>query len=273
MTNSGFSSSASFPGQRPVSREIGSLPESRLPRPQAATGRDVSLVSASSHANTLVDRVSKGSFCIIAGTIIASRSNPWAWMAVAFCASLAFAITLLAVFGAQGRGVSYALAGTARLAFLFFWPAYVGGALTSLFGNLFLPLRDNARNFGLAFAGALLVHLGLVVRLCAIGHPPGAKTFVVFGTAAAWVYILMLLSVRRVRDALSDKFWTSVRSLAMSYIALVFIFDFAKFPDDLSHGVEYAPFATLAALGPALKVAAWIKPPSQKKFITRRQII
>ena len=162
---------------------------------------------------------------------------------MAFCASLAFAITLLAVFGAQSRGVSYGLAGTARLAFLFFWPAYVGGALTSLFGNLFLPLRENARNFGLAFAGALLVHLGLVVRLCAIGHSPDAKTFVIFGTAAAWVYILMLLSVRRVRDALPDKFWTSVRSVAMSYIALAFTFDFAKFPDDLRHGVQYAPFA------------------------------
>ena len=61
--------------------------------------------------------------------------------------------------------------------------------------------------------------------------------------------------------------------MAMSYIALAFTFDFAKFPDDLRHGVEYAPFAILAALGPALKVAAWIKRLSQKKFITHQQII
>jgi hypothetical protein len=194
-------------------------------------------------------------------------------MAVALCASLALAITLLFVFGDQSRGVNYALAGTARLAFLFFWPAYVGGALTSLFGNLFLPLRDNARNFGLAFAGALLVHLGLVVRLCAIGHPPGARTFLIFGTAAAWVYILVLFSVRRIRDAVSGKFWTSVRSVAMSYIALAFILDFAKFPDNVSHGVEYAPFATFAALGPAFKAAAWMKSLSQKKFIAHRHLV
>ena len=65
---------------------------------------------------------------------------------------------------------------------LLFWPAYVGGALTALFGNVFAPLRDNSRNFGLAFAAALSIHLGLVGCLCATGNVPDAKTFIVFGT-------------------------------------------------------------------------------------------
>src|SRR5271155_1311125 len=87
------------------------------------------------------------------------RRDPWLWMAGAFCAALALAV---AVVGIGGHGFRVALDATARLNLLIFWPAYAGGALAALFGNAFAPLRDNARNFGLAFAAALTVHLGLV---------------------------------------------------------------------------------------------------------------
>src|SRR5271166_5751498 len=60
------------------------------------------------------------------------------------------------------RGVPVALAATARLAFLIFWPGYVASALTSLFGSAFSSLREHARELGLAFAAALILHLGLV---------------------------------------------------------------------------------------------------------------
>jgi hypothetical protein len=109
----------------------------------------------------------------------------WFWTAAAFCASFGLAASFVAVFGIP-KGVYIALPATARLAFLIFWPAYAGGALVSLFGRVFSPLREHARDLGLAFAAALLVHLGLVACLCVIGPTPGVESFVIFGVAAFW---------------------------------------------------------------------------------------
>ena len=199
------------------------------------------------------------------------RQNPLLWMVAAFCAALGLAVGVVAVFGANSEGFHAALRATARLNLLLFWPAYVGGALTALVGNVFAPLRDNSRNFGLAFAAALSIHLGLVGCLCATGNAPDAKTFIVFGTGAAFVYLLALLSIPRVRSALPDRFWPPIRALAMNYIALAFIKDFARhgigsFRDILLYGtgssqdiIMYVPFAALAILGPMLRLAAWIQ--------------
>ncbi len=187
------------------------------------------------------------------------RRNPWSWMAAAFCASLTLAASIVAIFGID-RGVPIALAATARLAFLMFWPAYAGRALTSLFGNIFSPVRDHAPDLGLAFAGALLAHLGLVAYLCARGHAPGIGTFVIFGGAAGFTYLLAVLSIRRVRQALPQKLWPPIRFVAMNYIALAFLDDFIKLPlGDWRSIVRYLPFATLAVAGPALKLAAWVQ--------------
>ena len=188
----------------------------------------------------------------------AVRSNPWLWMAMAFCASLGLAISILAFFGDEERGVRIALHATARLAFLFFWPAYVGGALTSLFGDFFLPMRRHARELGLAFAAALLVHLGLVVRLCAIGSPPSPETFGIFGLAAGFVYLLAILSVDRLRQALPGESWPILRTVAMTYIAFAFILDFKRLPlSDFRQSVEYVPFAALSIVAPLLRLAVW----------------
>jgi hypothetical protein len=183
--------------------------------------------------------------------------NPRTWMASAFCASLGLAASIVAVFGIH-RGGYIALAATARLAFLIFWPAYAGGALASLFGGVFLPWREHARDLGLAFAAALSVHLGLVACLVLIGHPPGVQTFVIFGVAAGFTYLLALLSVRRVRQALPQKLWPPVRAVAMNYILLAFLLDFTKFPlNNLPDVIKYLPFAALGVAGPMLKLAAW----------------
>ena len=199
------------------------------------------------------------------------RQNPWLWMVAAFCAALGLAVGVVGVFGANSQGFLVALQATARLNLLLFWPAYVGGALTALFGNVFARLRDNSRYFGLAFAAALSVHLGLVVCLCATGKAPDAKTFIVFGTAAVFVYLLALFSIPRVRWALPDRFWPPIRALAMNYIAFAFMKDFARhgigsFWDILLYGtgdyrdiIMYVPFAALAIVGPILRLAAWIQ--------------
>lgn len=191
-------------------------------------------------------------------------------MGAAFCAALGLAVGVLAVFGANSGGFTVALQATARLNFLLFWPAYVGGALPALFGNRFAPWRANARYFGLAFAAALSVHLGLVAGLCAIGHAPNARTFIVFVPAAVFVYLLALLSIPRVRSALPDRFWSPIQALAMNYIAFAFLKDFARygigdFRDILLYGtgdylgiIMYVPFAALAIIGPILRLAAWI---------------
>jgi hypothetical protein len=185
------------------------------------------------------------------------RRNTLVWMALAFSASLGLAISIIAAFGID-PGLSIALRATARLAFLIFLPAYVGGPLTSLFGNAFLPVRQHARDFGLAFASAMVVHLGLVIWLCAIGAAPPVKTFLVFGLAAVCLYLLALLSVRRVRELLPRKFWLPLRVVTTNYIALAFIYDFKHFRmNNFYADIAYLPFAVLAIGGLILTIVAW----------------
>jgi hypothetical protein len=84
------------------------------------------------------------------------------WMGSAFCASLGLATLVLATLGPGEHGTVAALQVTARFSFLLFWLAYTAGAMTTLFGPAFEPLKRRGREVGLAFASAHLVHLGLV---------------------------------------------------------------------------------------------------------------
>jgi hypothetical protein len=184
------------------------------------------------------------------------RRNTSVWMTLAFCASLGLAISIVVVFGIK-PGLYIALRATARLAFLIYLPAYVGGPLTSLFGNAFLPVRRHARDFGLALASAMIVHLGLVVCLCLIGAPPPAKTFVKFGIAAVFIYLLALFSIGRVRELLPQKFWPPFLFVATNYIALAFISDFKNFRlGDVLEDIAYLPFLALAIGGLILNLVA-----------------
>ena len=129
------------------------------------------------------------------------------WMGSAFGAALAVAAGVLVVAGTGEKGIDAALRATARLSFLLFWVAYAGSAMASLFGSRFQTLKLRAREFGLAFASAQLVHIGLVVWLCLIGAAPDVSTFVFFGIALAWVYLLALFSIGRMRRALGPGSW------------------------------------------------------------------
>jgi hypothetical protein len=189
--------------------------------------------------------------------LMEARRPVLVWMAAAFCAALALAIGAMAIadHGRLGLGLEV----TARFAFLLFWPAYVGGALTSLFGAAFLPLKSHARELGLSFAAAIAVHLGLVATVCLVGHRPPLKTFVIFGTAATCTYLLALLSVRRVREALPANAWPPIRFGAMNYILFAFILDFKHRTYDLTGVVKYLPFLALAISAPIFRIAAWAK--------------
>ena len=179
----------------------------------------------------------------------------------AVCAALTLAASVTIALGAKQSGIDAALAATARLMFLLFWPAYSGGALVALFGAVFQPLKQHAREFGLAFASALLVHLGLVVVLCLIGAAPDAATFVFFGIGAAWAYVLALFSIPRLRLALGPRNWWLLSNVGMNYVAYAFIVDFLQQPlhGGVKHIIEYLPFAVLSLAGPGLRLAAYMQ--------------
>jgi hypothetical protein len=180
-------------------------------------------------------------------------------MGWACCAALVLAAVVLALLGVGERGTKAALAATARLSFLLFWAAYSGSALTALFGARFQPLKERAREFGLAFAAAHLVHIGLVGWLCWIGVVPAVPLFIFFGIALIFTYLLALFSIGDLQRALGPRSWWLLRTIGMNYIAFAFFVDFMKSPlqGGIKHVVEYLPFVILAIAGPALRAAAW----------------
>lgn len=182
------------------------------------------------------------------------------WSASAAALALAAVAGAIVWFGAGDKGIEVSLRLTARLMFLLFWPGYVGGALQTLFGAAFASLRARARALGLAFATVLGVHLALVAWRSAIGHAPSLGTFLLFGPPAAAAGLLALASIERVAQALGPRgAW--LRTIGATWIAFAFAVDFLRLPRGplLLGVVEYAPFAALAVLGPALRLAAWAK--------------
>ena len=152
------------------------------------------------------------------------------WMGAAFCAALGLAALALVALGPGVRGTSVALQLTARFSFLLFWLAYASGAMTALFGPVFAPFKKRAREFGLAFASAHLVHLALVAWLTHIGHAPPRGTFVFFGVAVLWTYLLALFSIPRLQQALGSWGWWFLRVVGLNYIAYAFASDFLGYP-------------------------------------------
>jgi hypothetical protein len=183
------------------------------------------------------------------------------WIVLPFAAELAVTAAALALVGPDDNGVDVALLATARLAFVFFLLAYIGGALATLFGSAFDTLRAHARECGLAFASALAVHLALVASLCVLGDIPPIRTFVVFGIAVVCVYALTLFSVARWRDRLGARGWAVLRFVAMNYIGCAFADDFLRVGPTatLDYLLGYLPFAVLAMAAPAVYFAALVK--------------
>jgi hypothetical protein len=189
-----------------------------------------------------------------------SETRTAVWIGSAFAIELVLAIAVLAAFGAGERGTDVALQATARLSFILFWLAYSGGALASLAQPTLTWLKRSARDFGLAFASAHSVHLGLVVWLCWIGAAPSRATFVFFGTAAIFTYLLALFSIRRLHAYLGPSLWWLVRIVGMNFIALAFLRDFMSGSHQLTikYLLGYVPFLFLAVAGPSLRVLAFL---------------
>jgi hypothetical protein len=192
------------------------------------------------------------------------RSAPvrW-WMAAAFVVCLFLAAIVLAVFGTGERGTVLALRLTARWCFLLFWFAYAGGALAKLWNlKFFAELARHGREFGLAFASALAVHVALILWHYHIAMPPdGAMLF--FWVGIFCTYLLALFSLPGVRDALGARLWQIILTLALDYIALVFAVDFIVNPLQAlgvgEYPLSYVPFAAMLVGGVLLRLAAYAR--------------
>lgn len=172
-------------------------------------------------------------------------------MATAFVIALALAAIAFANLGAGDQGTFVALRLTARWSFLLFWFAYAGGAITKLSGLRLGGLERRGREFGLAFASAQLVHVGLVLWLFNILTGP-VDAMVFFWVGVLCTYLLAIFSLPRLRDALGLRIWRAFRLIALEYIALVFADDFILAPLQAtgfrSYPLSYLPFAEQTCL-------------------------
>jgi hypothetical protein len=194
---------------------------------------------------------------------IASRlTGAPAWMAAAFAVSLALAAIVLAVFGAGESGTALALRVTARWCFLLFWPAYAGGALAKLCGPRFGALARHGREFGLAFAAALSVHVGLVLWLITVAADQ-RMPMLFFWAGVLCTYGLALFSLPRMRDWLGPRLWRLLCEGALQYIVLVFADDFIVEPLRANgadkYPLSYLPFAAALVGGVLLRAAAQVR--------------
>jgi hypothetical protein len=183
------------------------------------------------------------------------------WMGAAIVVPLVMVLAIR-VAATPGERLGVALRATARWSFLWFSLASTGGALATLFGARFQALARRARDFGLAFASAHLVHVGLVVFLLYTSATPFPRwKLIFFSLGVLWVYSLALLSIRRLTEFLDPRTWRIVRSIGVEYIALVFLFDFAPKPfyGGLANRLIYLPFLVMAIAGPLLRLAAAAK--------------
>jgi hypothetical protein len=183
------------------------------------------------------------------------------WMGAAF--AIALALTG-AVFAVKGIDIVQALRLTARWSFLLFWLAYAGGAMATLFGPAFKPVATRARELGLAYAAAQMVHLGLVIWLFQVStNPPlTGRLFVFFVVGIVITYLLALFSFGGIAKTLGSRGWRALRFVGVNYILLAFASDFvpAAFHSPADYGVgrlvQYTPFAAMCIAAPLLVLAA-----------------
>jgi hypothetical protein len=193
-----------------------------------------------------------------------AKSNVLLWMGTAFGVALATAAIVLGLNGPDNKSVRLALELTARWSFLLFFMAYAGNALASLFG--WTMLKGRAREFGLSFATAHLVHVSLVVWLGTIlGKVPLTGGLLLFFLVALFfTYLLAALSFGGVK-ALGAA-WPPLRFIGMNYILIAFARDFIlpvinpkPTQYTLAHFIAYAPFAAMSIAAPLLVMTVTLR--------------
>jgi hypothetical protein len=186
------------------------------------------------------------------------------WMGAAFAAALAITAITLALHGTDNKATRLALELTARFSFVLFWLAYAGGAIATLFR--IEALAGRGREFGLAFAAAHLVHIGLVIWLGVLmGKVPLSGGLLLFFLVGLFfIYLLAFLSFGGAKAL--GPLWRPLRFIGMNYILIAFARDFVLpvlYPKpaqyNAAHFVAYAPFAAASILAPLLVLAATMR--------------
>jgi hypothetical protein len=188
------------------------------------------------------------------------------WIGVALGMALVSACLVLGMGGIGEKPTRLALEVTARWSFILFWLAYTGNALAQLSG--WEGIGGHAREFGLSFAAAHLVHVALVIWLSyllgRIALSGGLLLF--FAVGLFWVYLLAALSFGGAR-AMGRQAWRITRFVGMNYILIAFGRDFMlpilhpkPAQHTLAHFLAYAPFAALSVAAPLLVLAVSLRP-------------
>ena len=188
------------------------------------------------------------------------------WIGVALGVALLATCLVLGLAGAGEKPTRLALEITARWSFLLFWFAYGGNALAQLTG--WEAIGGHGREFGLSFAAAHLVHIGLVVWLSyllgRIALTGGLLIFFLVGLF--FVYLLAALSFGGAQ-AIGRQAWRVIRFVGMNYILIAFGRDFVlpllhpkPAQHTLAHFLAYAPFAALSVAAPLLVLAMSRRP-------------
>ena len=190
------------------------------------------------------------------------------WMGTAFAAALAITAITLALHGTDNKATRLALELTARFSFVLFCLAYAGGAIAILFR--IEALAGRGREFGLAFAAAHLVHIGLVIWLGVLmGKVPLSGGLLLFFLAGLFfTYLLAFLSFGGARAL--GPLWRPLRFIGMNYILIAFARDFVlpglypkPSPYNVAHFVAYVPFAAASILAPLLVLAVTLRQRAQ----------
>ena len=190
---------------------------------------------------------------------------PMLWMGMAFGVGLCLAAVVLAIEGIDVDSLKTALRVTARWSFLFFWMAYAGRAMATLFGPGFAPLARRGREFGLAYAAAMLNHVGILIWIFELtSHAPlSGNSLLFFGVGIVFTYLLALFSFGRLAEALGPTGWLILRIAGVNYILYAFASDFVPAvirpgpaPYDVWRLLAYVPFAGMSVAAPLLVLAA-----------------
>ncbi len=191
------------------------------------------------------------------------------WIGIAVALATAAIVLLLNGFGE--KSIRLALELTARWSFLLFLLAYAGNALASVSG--WTALAGRSREFGLSFASAHLVHVGLVIWLgVVLGRVPLSGGLLLFFLLALFfTYLLAALSFGGVK--MLGAAWPPLRFVAMNYILIAFARDFflpVIHPKpgqvNLAHFMAYAPFLALSIAAPLLVLTVQLRPPGGPKI-------
>jgi hypothetical protein len=178
---------------------------------------------------------------------------------------IAIAVAVLAGYGTGPDGLRLGVRVLARWSFLFFWLSYAGGAMAILFGPAFAGLARRARVFGLAFATAIQVHIGLVIWLgVVIGQIPlRGGVLWLFLVALFFADLLALLSFGTAMRNLGRLRWPLL-FLGTTYILYAFGTDFVPGALDQKtqhwlYAAEYVPFALLSLIAIPLRLGAFLR--------------